>query len=155
MVTPRCGYSLMRRAYLFILAGDDEELDGLARTVHYLVQYEAANIKGHISIYYLFPVFQYEIAGRDNDQVTYQHDSSQSDVAVFVDDSGDDVGSAGTSVGCRRRLPMPPPQKDAPMTHAMNGWSCKQGRRPAVSCWITDRKKVRVNTPNMVLRLNS
>ena len=49
--------------------------------------------------------------------------------------------------------PIPPPQNDAPMTHAMKGWS-RRRETPDASCWITDRKKVRVNTPKIVLIQN-
>ena len=32
-----------------------------------------------------------------------------------------------------KAMPIPPPQKDAPMTHAMKGWSCSSWTL-AVSC---------------------
>ena len=52
-----------------------------------------------------------------------------------------------------KAMPMPPPQKDAPMTHAMKGWSCRR-TTPSVSFWIMERKKVRVNTAKIVFTLN-
>ena len=52
-----------------------------------------------------------------------------------------------------KAMPMPPPQRDAPMTHAMKGWSCSN-TTPSASFCITDRKNVSVNTANTVLILN-
>ena len=61
-------YSTMRvlvdvSSYLFILAGYDEELDGLTCTVHYLVEDETANVKGCKSVYYFLPILQNEVTG--------------------------------------------------------------------------------------------
>ena len=52
-----------------------------------------------------------------------------------------------------KAMPMPPPQKDAPMTHAMKGWSFSRWT-PSVSCWMIGRKEVRVKTAKIVLMLN-
>ena len=52
-----------------------------------------------------------------------------------------------------KAMPIPPPQKDAPMTQALKGWSCNH-RTPSVSCWMTGRKNVRVKTAKIVLMLN-
>ena len=48
-----------------------------------------------------------------------------------------------------KAMPMPLPQKEAPMTQAMKGWSCRR-TTPSVSFWIMERKKVRVNTAKIV-----
>ena len=52
-----------------------------------------------------------------------------------------------------KAMPMPLPQKEAPMTQAMKGWSCRR-TTPSVSFWIMERKKVRVNTAKIVFTLN-
>ena len=85
--------------YLFILFADDEELYGLACAVHYLIQYETANVQGDVAVYYFLPVFQYKIAGGDNDEIANQHYPPQCDVSIFIDDSGDNICSARTSIG--------------------------------------------------------
>ena len=97
-------YSTMRvlvdvSSYLFILAGYDEELDGLTCTVHYLVEDETANVKGCKSVYYFLPILQNEVTGGNDNHIADQYDSSQGDIPILVDDSGNDVRTAGTSVG--------------------------------------------------------
>ena len=52
-----------------------------------------------------------------------------------------------------KATPIPPPQNEAPMTHAMNGWSWSR-LIPVAIFWITDKKKVKVNTPKIVLIQN-
>ena len=52
-----------------------------------------------------------------------------------------------------KAIPIPLPQKEAPSTHAINGWSCNKCIS-AVNFWISDRKKVSVNTAKIVLILN-
>ena len=84
--------------YFFVLFADDKELYGLARTVHHLVQYETADVQGDITVYHFLPVFQYKVAGRDDDKVANQHYPSQCDIPVFIDDSGDNIRSARASV---------------------------------------------------------
>ena len=84
--------------YFFVLFADDEELYGLACAVHHLVQYEAANVEGDITVYHFFPVLQHKVAGRNNDKVANQHHPSQRDVSVFIDDSGYNIRTARTSV---------------------------------------------------------
>lgn len=68
--------------------------------MHYLLLDPERNYRciGDVAVYYFFPVFQHEVAGRDDDKVTKQHDPSQCNVPVFVNDSCDNIRSARTSV---------------------------------------------------------
>ena len=85
-------------SYLLVLVADDEELYRLAGTVDHLVEHKATDVKGDVSVDNFFPVLQREVAGRNDDEVADQHDASQRDVAILVDDGGDDIRSARTAV---------------------------------------------------------
>ena len=89
-------------SYLLIFIGYDKELDRLTCAVHYLIEDETANVKCCKSVYHLLPVLQNEITGGNDDHIADQYDSSQGYVPVFVDDSGNDVRTAGASVGAER-----------------------------------------------------
>lgn len=84
--------------YLGIAVADDKELHRLARTVHHLVEHKAANVECDVAIDHLFPIEQNEIAGGDDDQIAHQHHAPQCDVAILVDDSGNDVRAARAAI---------------------------------------------------------
>ena len=85
--------------YFIVFLTDDKELYGLPGTVHYLIQNKTANVQGYITVNYLFPILQYKVTGRNDNQVTNQHYTPQRDVTVFVDDGGNDICSTCTTVG--------------------------------------------------------
>lgn len=92
----------MWSSYLLIFIGYDKKLDRLTCAVHYLIEDETANVKCCKSVYHLLPVLQNEITGGNDDHIADQYDSSQGYVPVFVDDGGNDVRTAGASVGAER-----------------------------------------------------
>ena len=85
-------------ADLLILVADDEELHRLACAVDYLVQDEAGDEQRHVAIDHLFPIVQYQVAGRDDGQVHDAHHLSQRDVAVLMHHGGDDIRAARATV---------------------------------------------------------
>ena len=104
--------------YFIIFLTDDKELYGLPGTVHYLIQNKTANVQSYITVNHLLPIFQHKITGRNDNQVTDQHYTPQSDIPVFIDAM---ISVPPVLPLEEKAMPMPPPQRDAPMTHAMKG----------------------------------
>ena len=90
-------------AYLLIILRNDKELDRLVVTVHHLIQNEAADIKGYITINDLFPIMQDKITTRNDNQITKHHNPSQRDISVFIDNCGNDIRTTCTTIKRERK----------------------------------------------------
>ena len=85
-------------ADLFVFAGNDKELDGLAGAVDHLVNHISGNKQGHVTINHLLQIVQYKIAGCNNDHITEHNHTPQADIPVFVDNRCNNIRSSRTSV---------------------------------------------------------
>lgn len=93
------GFIVDAAGYFIVFLGNDEELDGSVHGMNDLIDTEGGDIEYHVAEDDTFPIFQNNVAGGDDDDVTDHNDVTQGDVAVLVDDSSHDVGAAGTAVG--------------------------------------------------------
>ena len=84
--------------YFFIFVREDEELDGLPYAVHVIIQHNHGDNQHAKAEYHLLRLMEYEIAGRNDGDVTEHEYTSQGDVFVFVDDGGNDVRASRAAV---------------------------------------------------------
>lgn len=62
---------------------------------------------------------EYEITGGYDDNITIHHHAAKGYIFIFIDNPGNDIRSAGTSI-IAETMPIPNPSKPAPTTQAMN-----------------------------------
>ena len=84
--------------YFFMLLGEDEELDGLSVTVHYIVDDDTHHEQYAESEQYAFPVVEDKITRGDNDDITIHHQSAQRYILVFVDNPCKNIRTSCTTV---------------------------------------------------------
>ena len=85
-------------ANLLVVLGNDEELHRTTHAVHHLVDAESRDVEHHVAVDDALPVAQDEVGAGNDDDVEQHDDTPERDVAILVDDGGDDVGAARGSV---------------------------------------------------------
>src|SRR5574344_3169570 len=78
-------------AYFLVLIGDNEELNGTAHGVDHLVYTISRDEQYYITVDNLFPIFQYQITGSDDNHITYQNNLAERYITVLVDNGGNDA----------------------------------------------------------------
>src|SRR5574344_2150115 len=86
-------------AYFLVLIGDNEELNGTAHGVDHLVYTISRDEQYYITVDNLFPIFQYQITGSDDNHITYQNNLAERYITVLVDNGGNDIRATGATVG--------------------------------------------------------
>lgn len=84
--------------YLFVFAAEDEELYRLAGAVDDIVDDDAHDEQYAEAEEHALPVVKDEVARRNDEDIEVHHHAAQGDILVFVDDPGNDIGAARTTV---------------------------------------------------------
>ena len=80
------------------VARENHELNRLALTVHHVVQRHTRDNQRGKTKHHAAPVVEHEIAGADNHHIAGHDHETQTYVAVFMHDGGDDVRAAGRTI---------------------------------------------------------
>ena len=77
---------------------ENKELYGLAWTVYNIINHNAHNKQYTETKQHPFPVMEYEITGGYDDNITIHHHAAKGYIFIFIDNPGNDIRSAGTSI---------------------------------------------------------